>query len=70
MHPELAIAIGRHFQTRDRNRLDAGFIDANQDRARAGNDAQHLQAQGRDQAALRRHDDRHAPDDAVAFGID
>jgi hypothetical protein len=70
MHPELAVAIGRHFQAGNRNRVNAGFVDAHQDRARSGDDTQHFHAQGRHQAALRRHNHWHAPDDAVTFGID
>jgi len=70
MHPELAIAVGRYFQTGDRDSLDTGLVDADQNGARTGDHAQHFQAQRRDQAALRFHDDGDAADDAVTFRID
>ena len=54
----------------DADALDAGLVGLDQDGARAGGDAQHLEGQRRHGLALRQHDHRHAPHDAVAFGLD
>ena len=70
MHPELAVAVGRHFKTGHRHRAHAGVVGANEDGAGAGDDAQHFQGQRRHQGILRVHDDRDAANDAVALGFD
>ena len=70
MHPELAVAVGRHHQPRHRHRLHAGLPGVHQDGAGVADDAQHFHGQRRHQRALRLHDHRDAADDAVAFRID
>ncbi len=40
VHPELAVAIGRQFETGDGDGLNAGVVYAHQDSARTGDDAE------------------------------
>ena len=70
MHPKLAVAVGRHLKAGQRDALDAGRIHPDQDGAGAGRHPQHLEGQRRHDLALRLHDHRHAPHDAVALGAD
>ncbi len=70
MHPELAVAVGRHFQSADRHRAHACFVGADQDGAGVGDEPQHLHGQRRHQHILRLHDHRYAAHDAVAFRVD
>ena len=70
VNPELAIMVGRNLNALDAEALDAGLLGLDQDRARPGGDAQHLERQRRHGLALRLHDHRHPPHDAVALGLD
>ena len=70
MDPELAIMVGRNLEALDADALDAGRLGRDQDRAGAGGHAQHLERQRRHGLALRQHDHRHPPHDAVALGLD
>ncbi len=70
MHPELAVAVGRNFESRHSHALDTGFVGFDKNGVGLGDDAQHLERQRRHQVALRLHDHRNAADDAVAFGAD
>ena len=70
MDPKLAIAVGRQLKALDAETLDAALFGLDQDRARTGGDAQHLEAQRGHGLALRLHDHRHPPHDAIAFGLD
>src|SRR5262245_48048859 len=70
MNPELAVAVGRDHESWYRRTLHPGMIRADEDRVATTDDAQHLQCQRWHDCALRLHHDRHAPDNAVAFGAD
>jgi hypothetical protein len=69
-NPKLAIAVGRKLKALDAEALDAGLFGFDQDRARAGSDPKHLETQRGHGLALRQHDHRHAPHDAVTLGLD
>ena len=70
VNPELTVMVGRNLKALDADALDAGRFGLDQDGPRSGGDAQHLECQRRHGLALRLHDHRHAPDDAVALGPD
>jgi hypothetical protein len=68
--PELAIMVGRNLDALEAEALDAGLFGLDQDGAGPGGDPKHLERQGGHGLALRLHDHRHPPHDAVAFGLD
>ena len=70
MNPELAVVVGRNLKALDADALDAGLVGLDQDRVGAGGDPQHLELSDGMVCALRLHDHRHPPHDAVAFGLD
>ena len=70
VNPELAVMVGRNLDALEAEALDAGLFGLDQDGAGAGGDAQHLECQRGHGLALRLHDHRHPPHDAVAFGPD
>ena len=70
VNPELAVMVGRNLKPLDADALDAGLFGLDQDGAGSGGDAQNLECQRGHGLALRLHDHRHPPDDAVALGPD
>jgi hypothetical protein len=68
MHPDATVLVGRQFQTRHRNGANSRFVRPDQDGARVGNDAEHVEGERGDDLSLRLHHDRHAADDAVTLG--
>ena len=56
MHPELAVAVGRHIEAAHTDALDAGLVGFDQNRVRLARDAQQLERQRRHGDVLRLHD--------------
>ena len=71
MNPELAVAVGRQFEAGHRDALDAGLVRPDQDGARRRSTTRSISSVSDGTiVALRLHDHRHAPHDAVALGAD
>ncbi len=70
MNPKLAIGVRRNLETLDADALDPTFVGLDEDSVGPGRHPKHFKAQGRHGHALRQHDHRYPPDDAVAFGPD
>ena len=64
------MAVGGQLESRNRHAAHAGDVRLDEDRTRSRHDTQHVERQGWFDVALRQHDQRDTPDDAVAFGAD
>ena len=70
VNPQPAVAVGGHFQPGHGHAFDACFVHPDQNCSGARDHPQHFEAQRGHDVALRHHDHRHPPHDAVALGGD
>ena len=70
MNPKLAVAVGRNLESFDGNALDTRLVGFDENGVGPGRHTQYLETQRGHGGALRLHDHRHSPNDAVALGLD